>query len=75
MERMRLLAHVDTAPEGNVILDPLSGLFWLRIIPCGIRVGPITDPQVAIAGDALPMTGRVRVAGEKYSLLMESRGK
>ena len=56
-----LFGDFDAAPEGDMIFDRFSCFFRLGVVPGGILIGSIADPDVIIACNALPGTGCVGV--------------
>src|SRR5262245_22619534 len=60
--KRRLGDNLYAAPEGNMIFDRFSRLFGRGVVPGGILIGSIADPDVVVACDALPRTGGVGLA-------------
>ena len=75
VESKELCYNFHAAPEGDMIFDRFSRLFRLGVVPGGILIGPIADPDVVITCDALPRTGGMVIAWRKIFTLDRIRRK
>src|SRR5271167_324244 len=66
--------HLDTLPEGEVVLDLSRGVLRGGVVPGGIRNGLSGDVDRLVAGFSLPRTDRVRVASQEV-LLVDAVGR
>ena len=70
-----LFGDFHAAPKSNMIFDRFGRFLRLGVVPGGVLIGSVADPDMVVTRDALPRTGGVGVLGEKYSRLIESSGK
>jgi len=64
---MNLWDDFHVAPEGDMILDRFGRFLRFRIVPGGILIRPVADPDVVVAHHTHPGTGSVGIAWSKKS--------
>src|SRR5260370_15397837 len=60
-------------PEGNPARDAFRGWAGVGVVPRGVSVDLVTDNDVVVAGQPLPVAGRVAAAGANVLLAHVSK--
>ena len=75
VESKELRYNFHAAPESDMIFDRFGRFFRLGVVPGGILIGSITDPNMIVARDALPRTCGVGLAWSQILPLDRIRRK